>query len=156
MGDSASSAKFIDEECLLGDRQASAFVHTLFDIVHTWDDLIDGDIPVTAAAVSKAFRDAIVVLPNLPFYAQNYASLHPLLDAAILDWMTANTMESGGEAGSVSFVIRSSYVQILLRAAQIVGGFDHAAAIAPRVRNLIHSEGLGAYMASLGREHRRP
>ena len=148
---------FIGQECLLGDESAIAFARVLLDVMHTWDDLIDGDRQPSADAVHRAFRAALVLLPGSAFYTAHFAHLYPLLDAAMLDWLTANELESTGGVLDlqIAFVIRSSYVQILMRCAQIVGGWEHAVKVAPGIRRAVHAEGMANYIQALRAENRR-
>ena len=148
---------FIGKECLLGDESAIAFARVLLAVMHTWDDLIDGDRQPSASEVHGAFRSALILLPGSAFYNAHFAHIYPLLDAALIDWLTANELEASGAVLDlqIAFIIRSSYVQILIRCAQIVGGWDHALKVAPAIRRAVHAEGMANYIEALRAEHRR-
>jgi hypothetical protein len=139
-------------DLLLGHEDAVAFNLALMDVLHLWDDLIDGDKPVTPEDVHKAFRLALVVIPGNPFYRRHFDQLHPLIDPLILNWLTANDMEARGEQLDIAWVIRSDYCNVLLKSLEIVGGFDHARRVWPDVRAYWHSEGFNQYLTSLAEE----
>jgi hypothetical protein len=155
--DAKQEKLFIEQTLLLGDPHAARFVQAICEVFHLWDDLIDQDRQLSAADIHKAFRLALVEIPAMLFYAQNFSVLHSLIDAVVLNWLAANKLEKSKEKSDleIAFIVRSSYQDIVLRCAQIVGGFDHAATVAPELRRVIHSEGFDKYMAALKQENRR-
>lgn len=136
---------------VLHDADAARFVSLIFGAAHLFDDLADRDKPVTPAEVLQAFRTLAVDLPANPFYRAHFEQLHPLLDVFILSWSTANAFEAGDdeEMLRIAYVIRSDYMNLVLRAAQILHGFDYAQRISPKLRELWHVEGWQGYLKSL-------
>lgn len=142
-------------EALLAHEPAVMLNAALIDLLHIWDDLVDRDKPVTDEDVHRAFRLALVVIPANPFYQQHFSALHPLLDNLILNWLAANQMERQPESPidlPVAFVIRSDYCNFLLKSMVLVGGFDHARAMWPKVRRFWHGEGYEGYLQALAEE----
>jgi hypothetical protein len=99
--------------------------------------------------IHAAFRNALVVIPANDFYRANFHLLHPLLDNLILNWLTANKMETDKEQLDIAWVIRSDYCNVLLKCLQIVGGFDYARSVWPGVRKMWHGEGYETYLENL-------
>lgn len=141
-------------DVLLGHKSAIEFCLMLVDAAHVWDDLVDGDKPVAAADVHRAFESLLLDIPGNVFYQQNFAQLHPLLGNAVINWHAANTLESAGGALDlqIAFISRSSYCDVILKAIEIVGGRDHAKNVWPGVRRFVHGEGYEKYLTSLAAE----
>ena len=78
-----TSVREFFEHFLLGNQAAVNFNLLFRDILHTWDDLIDRDKPVSGEAIHQAFRAALVLLPANPFYRDWLEKLlrKPLEDA---------------------------------------------------------------------------
>ncbi len=134
-------------EVLLGNVDAVEFCDLIFGISQTWDDLVDGDKKVTPAKINKVFMDAMIRLPQQQFYARHYPQLFPVLQSCLYDWLTANELERGSEhEKTLAFVLRDSLSAIVVYCASIIGGHDHAIAVAPAVRKYLHDETLGDYL----------
>lgn len=136
---------------VLRDEDAARFVALIAGAAHLFDDLADRDRVATPQEVLQAFRALAVHLPANPFYRAHFEQLHPLLDVFILSWGTANAFEAGDdeEMLRIAYVIRSDYMNLVLRAAQILHGFDYALHIAPKLRELWHVEGWRGYLKAL-------
>lgn len=143
---------------LKGHADACIFIDTVFDIAHTLDDLTDRDKPVSTAQTQSAFRSALIDLPRNPFYAQHCALLNAALHTAFLNWLASNNLEARAdddEAKDVSFILRSSYVDLITVCAYIVGGEAWAVQVAADARINASNEGKVKYLASLKEEKRR-
>ena len=148
-GDEERIAKI--QAILLGNRDAAVFVAMVFRIFHAWDDLIDKDAPVPDAEINMAFYLAMVQVPRNPFYRANFAELSPIVSQAIANWMYATQAER--EAPSeATFIVRSSYVDILLKSAEIVGGLNYAVGAQHAIREWFHAEGYAQYLTNLQNE----
>jgi hypothetical protein len=136
---------------LKGNSEAIEFYGLLAGISQTWDDLIDGDgVEITPEVVNAMMWDALVELPNNPFYARHFPRLNTLVQQTILDWLAANELEAGGTADKrVSFILRDSLAGVLVHCAYLTGGYEWANEIAPAVRRYIHDEDFDSY----AREH---
>jgi hypothetical protein len=147
--DTASLSQF-----LLGDEEATAFVVSLFTVLHCWDGLVDKDRPVADAEIDAAFTAALVDLPTNPFYQRHFGQLQPLMSVALANWKAANRLEESGDNAvlQIAFVIRSDYCSLVLKAMELVGGRDHMLTHSALVRQWFHSEGFEAYRAALLRE----
>lgn len=132
------------------------FCGLLGQIQQVWDDLVDGDKPVSVGQVNQAFFNAILVLPLNPFYCQHFAELQPIMRLGMMDWLTANQLEKGDDHDqSLAFMLRDSIVSIVVQSAYLVGGHDWAVAKAPEIRRYFHDEALADYLREK-HEHEGP
>lgn len=153
MPQSVAEPKFL-AECLQGNRDAVLFVQRLIDLAHFWDDLIDGDKKLSHADINGAMQSALVDLPLNPFYQRHLPTLMPLVIVAIHNWKAATDFERGSSEHlkQVAFVLRSSYVDVLVMCAHLIGGWEHASEWVPRIREIVHDEGFDGFKAALEAE----
>lgn len=139
-----------------GNRQAYDFLTAMFDVLHFWDDLIDRETDPSPEQINRAMWDALVTIPENPFYCQNFQALMPLLKTAIWNWQAANVMERTDDAldKQIAFIVRSTYVDLVSMCAYIVGGRDWAHEVALEARRQTSGEGFDEYLAALSREKR--
>lgn len=139
---------------MLGNMAAVEFLVSVIEVLHVWDDLIDHDQPVSDTTINNAFYALLVTIPSNPFYRQNFDRLNPILVNAITNWHIANRMERVGDAyqHSISFILRSSYVDLTTQAAVIVGGLEHGAEVGYHNRLFAHKETLDGYLENLAIE----
>lgn len=137
-----------------GNESAAEFLRLVTDVAHVWDDLIDRDVDVDPETIDRALLTSLVFLPNNEFYRQNFNLLHPVLLAAVNNWRVANDLEAGGMEDDlrIAFITRSSYIDLALQTAFIVGGFDWARTVGPTLRRFVHAEGWEAYQSNLNAE----
>lgn len=146
-------------EAVKGDLEALAFLQLITSILHSWDDLIDKDKRLTDAQINECFWQALVVLPRNKFYAKYFAELNPILISAILNWITANQLEDDylfhGDtmASEIAFIIRSTYCELVIQSAMLIGGFEWGQTISFQVRKLWHNERLAGYQDNLRKQH---
>lgn len=134
-----------------GNQAAAQFLSTVVSVLHTWDDLIDRDKPVSPEEINAAFVSALIDLPRNQFYVRHFDLLNPLLLSAINNWMVANQLEStlDMEDKRIAFISRSSYVDLITQVAFLLGGADWVNEIGPQIRRFTHSEGWEGYLKNL-------
>ncbi len=95
-------------------------------ISQIWDDLYDGDKPVSKSQVNNMMMSALLEIPTNPFYQQHYLQLMPVVQHCLMTWLDANTMEKLGEERDlqVSYIIRSVTTELLVHMAGLVGGIE--------------------------------
>ncbi len=142
---------------LKGDRAAFALITELFEVLHFWDDLIDGDREVAAQEVNSRMWSALVGVQENPFWQRNFHALMPVLKVAIANWHAANEMERTADEQDkrIAFILRSTYVDLVTAAAYIVGGKEWAGQVALDARRDTSAEGWEAYLAALQNEKRK-
>ncbi|MCG7931974.1 MAG: hypothetical protein N0E44_18230 [Candidatus Thiodiazotropha lotti] len=123
-----------------GDESAIAFMQVLSEVSQIWDDLIDRDKDVTNDSINQAFIALISTIPRNRFYIDNFSEVQPLIEGAILDWLTANEFENEGGDLNVSFVLRDNLANVLIGVAKILGGMNHAISLSPRIRQYVHGD----------------
>lgn len=142
-----------------GNTDAIQFCAMIVDMVAVYDDVIDKDNENhTDLAVHSMMHNALFGLPYNKFYQANFALLNPLLMNSIANWRIANELEAMSktvkddgtnysyEDLSISFIIRSSYADILRMVAFITGGDAHSIQAGIEIRRYVHAEGLAAYL----------
>lgn len=136
------------------DASASEFLHTVTQIAHVWDDLIDQDQPILADQIHQAFVQALVALPLNAFYRRHFDMLHPVLVSSISNWLVANELERAGSMDDlrIAFISRSSYVDLVTQVAFLVGGFPWVRSVGPEIRRFAHEEGWDVYLENLETE----
>ncbi len=139
-----------------GNADAAAFLTTIVEVLHFWDDLIDDDRALSNTEINERMWQALVLLPRNRFYREHLNDLSPILAQAVLNWMTANTMENkvggGGLDLPIAFIIRSSYVDLISQVALICGGFQWAQQITLAARRSAHGETYPGYLANLDKQ----
>jgi hypothetical protein len=136
-------------ELFKGDETAVSLVYDLYFISHVWDDLVDGDKPVSPDVVSKAFQKALIDVNLNRFFRDNAAMILPVLLNATLLWHGANDLERDGgqHALEVAHVIRCAGGDIAMICAAIIGGTDYAKRHAAEIRMLAQQDCLADYLA---------
>ena len=142
------------ERWMQGDRFAVALLLDLGFITQVWDDCVDGDKVLAREAVDGAFIRALCTLPRNPFWLRHQVNLLPLLEAWIVDWQTATTIEQGQAMDPtlmrVAWLIRDSSAALIVACARIIGGWEWAQEVALEVRAALHDEPFEDYVG----EHR--
>jgi hypothetical protein len=138
-------------DALAGHEQAVDYCLLLIRVASVWDDLVDGDKPVTTEDVNAGFMAALIDLPMHPFFRQHGAFLMPVLIQSANDWQTANLFEkSGGEyEHHISYVIRSSVMNVVTVCAYIVGGSDLAKQANAKVHYGLTRETFADYLNTI-------
>lgn len=135
-------------------REHPAAIELVKDFVyvaHLWDDLIDRDRPRSDEHINAAFWKALVDIPMNPFYQTHFRWLHPVVTTAITNWEAATRMEREGRDADleISYITRSSYTDLIIQSAYLIGGREHAREVTPTIRRFIHQEGFAKYKANL-------
>lgn len=134
---------------LLCDLQAVHMVRAIAFVSHIWDDLIDGDQPVSKSQINEAFHAATVGLLSNPFVQRNAQAIWPVLEMGILNWHGANDLERLGtdHALQVAHVTRCAVGDVAVLAASLIHGHQKAASMAAELRMLVQQDSLEDYMA---------
>ncbi len=127
---------------LKDNTAAIDLVNAYSSISQTWDDLHDGDKPVTKSQVNAMMMLALIDIPTNPFYQQHYLELMPVVQHVLMTWLDANTLEATGDERDlqVSYIIRSVTTDLMIHVAGIVGGTLWRRQAALAIRHAIYSD----------------
>lgn len=136
---------------LKGHADAIRLVNQWHQVLHLWDDLIDGDKPIAAERANQAFALALVDIPANPFFQAHSAKLLPLLSSGITSWHVANTMERNGcrELLAQAHMHRIQVGSVFVACAEIIGGRDWAVEVGPLMWQLTQGDRLTDYMREM-------
>lgn len=135
-----------------GNKDALAFLNMISKIAHVWDDLYDRDREVSRDEINAVFWCALIELPANAFYREHESVLRPVIAQSILNWTIANQFENNDERLEIAYIIRSSYIDVALVSALLIGGPEHAAKVGVGLRAWNHGETPKEYLDHLKAE----
>ncbi len=131
------------EKVLQGDSEAIHFCETIWGLSQIWDDLVDGDKDVTSHSINRMMWDAMVTLPNNPFYRYHFDTLNPLVQSAIVDWVDSNELAKGNvNQKCAAYVLRDTITTIVIHCARLIGGYEWMREISMEVRTALYNESV--------------
>ena len=124
------------------DPDAIALVNAFSRVSQIWDDLHDGDKPVSRDQVDYMMMMALLDIPGNRFYQANFHALFPVIQHCLFSWLDANTLEETGDDRDlqVSYIIRSSTTDLIIHVAGLVGGAHWRRQAALAVRRYIYHD----------------
>lgn len=139
--------EFLDQ-VFLGNAAAVDLAVMLSRISHVWDDLIDGDKPVSGKDINQVFYALLIELPSNPFYRQHMDTLLPLMAMGALNYEIANSYEKVGTIDrlALAHVLRYSAADVLTAIALIIGGPDWVRKVGPELRQRCQKDTLENYL----------
>lgn len=143
-----------DTEFLLyafkGNQSAVDFVLMVARVAGVWDALIDKDEPVSETDINDAFWLLAIEMPGNAFYRAHMDDLRPVMATGIVNWITANTMETMDfRAVEIAHVIRYGIADVAIMAALLCGGREWATEVGPELRLRAQRSDLAEYINSL-------
>lgn len=128
------------------NKAAAALVADIIRIGKLWDDLHDRDKDYTDRDLYEAFWSALVSIPSNGFYRENFDTIQPLVQSAIVSWSLSEVMESRpGISREIAHVIRYGAAEIVVMAAGICGGRNWAIEVGPEIWTRIMREDFAAF-----------
>lgn len=142
------SPKFL--EWSNGNELAAQFLDGVYQTVHLWDDVVDGD-PCEEARVNRTFFWLLCELPRNAFFAEYRLFLTAVMQAYIEQWFAANALErtEDPDKQARAFGLRDSALGLIGQVAYIVGGYDHMLTVSGEVLELLTDEKLDEYREAL-------
>ncbi|WP_337267518.1 hypothetical protein [Oryzifoliimicrobium ureilyticus] len=125
-------------DCLLrwtgGNAPAAAFLAEIAEIARLADDIVDED-EHRQRNVCWLLSRVLTVLPLNPFYLAHGRDLAPLLNTLIVDWQLSDAYRLSGDPlkQTHGFVRREGIANLVTAVAGILGGYEHARAVAADV-----------------------
>jgi hypothetical protein len=137
------------------NQEAVDAVNTITGICDVWDDLIDGDRVVTAAAINTAFTKALVGLHQNAFYKRHEAQFFGLMVIGINAWLDANELQNSAleKWRMLAFYLRTFGFEIAHLAAMLAGGFDHMRRVSMEMRTFFENETYAEWEHRMGASH---
>ena len=127
---------------LKDDPAAVDLANAYSQVSQVWDDLVDGDKPVSRDQVNGMMMQALVDIPKNRFFQLHYLDLMPMVQHCLMTWLDANTLEAQGNDRDlyVSYVIRSVTTDLIIHLAGLVGGTFWRRQAALAIRQAIYRD----------------
>lgn len=131
------------------DAAAISISHSLLELCHAWDDIVDGD-PITQDQVNSAFSLALFDLPKHPYWFQFGLNVHFL--NVYLRWRDANIIEADPSSTdndlSKTYMLRAGIYDLFVIIAYHLYGDEWAKTIGVTVRKF-YGETLAEYVEEM-------
>lgn len=128
-----------------GDAAAIEYLDAIAALVYLADDSVDEDLPFATRQdyMLRILWLTLVRLPSNPFHARFGGSMAPLVMEILVFWQKSDEWKQTGDLKRklFGFVRRENIDGLVVAVAGIVGGADHAKAVAERIMELCHSHG---------------
>ena len=98
--DSDNRELIVNEICGT-NTSAREYIDILCEIWRTWDDIQDGDFPVTRHDILSSFKHLFVTLPTNTFFNEHRALLLSQHISMYNAWIAANEWELGDETDQI-------------------------------------------------------
>jgi hypothetical protein len=142
--------KTVDQlrKCFQNNESAVELALMIIGIADVWDDLVDGDEPVTRNDVNRAMWFALSGLPRNAFYRQFQDELLPLMEVGIFNWIASDELRrrGGTKELEIANVIRHGVSDVFVHMARLIGGFEWAAQAAVDIKLLAQNDTLEEYL----------
>jgi hypothetical protein len=130
------------------DKDAADFLFDFFAVCHLWDDLIDKDVERSEDDINRAFFTAFIELPENRYYQRYFRDIQPVMANAMMEWMTANSLERSRRT-DISYTLRCSIVSLIHQAAYLCGGYEWATSVGEEIRLKTQNETYKQYIGEL-------
>jgi purine-cytosine permease-like protein len=130
-----------------GNHHALNMYRAFVDMLHTWDDLVDKDKPVSEVEINKAFLICLVYLPGNPFYRSIQEAILPMWLVVVSSYETANKFEADKDPHGIeiSHSLRYAAGSIIAYAVHVCVGPEKAREVLPAVWKNIFYERFDEY-----------
>lgn len=130
-----------------GNVDALNMFHTIVNLAHVWDDLIDKDKPVSDESINNAFLSALVYLPANPFYQRIQSQILPLWMTVISAYDTANKFERDKDEHGLEIAHNLRYAtgHIVVFMSQACLGYERAQGFMPEIWKTIVDDRIDDY-----------
>lgn len=124
-----------------GDKHAAWLSLAILHILHTWDDLIDRDVPISDNSINSAFLVAMTDVSVSPLWDIEMVNLMRLV---YFKWQAANKFENDAEATdntlAKAWMLRASCYDFFVAIANKLYGATWAEKISPIVYSFYGEE----------------
>jgi len=130
-----------------GNIDALEMCKALKVLLHTWDDIIDKDKPVSDELINNAFLICLVHLQINPFYIRIQPAIIPMWITIVSSYETANKFEKDKDPKGleISHMLRYAAGEIVAYAIYVCVGAERAREILPDFWKAFASESYEDY-----------
>lgn len=130
-------------------EDAVAFCASAYRLCQVWDDLIDNG-HAAPSEINSAFQDAVLEWNRNKFFNEHHHALTALLGSVILQWHTANAIESAKDQALLpcAYMLRAGVLHLFAFCVYLQQGMDAAKIIAPRIYSM-YAEPFDGYMQEI-------
>lgn len=130
-----------------GNQYALNMYRDFVDLLHTWDDLVDKDKPVSEVEINRAFLTCLVYLPANPFYRSIQEAILPMWVVVVSSYEAANKFEVDKDPHGIeiSHGLRYAAGNIIAYAVHACVGAEKAREVLPEVWKAIFHERFDEY-----------
>lgn len=114
-----------------GNSEARQLMWAVWDFEHLYDDLVDGDRPVSTEDAAKVLIAFVKELSFNSFWREHAQDLFPLLVSAANRWCDGDewALSEDPTKQAQAPVVRCGDVDFFLQVAYCVGGWEHMRAV---------------------------
>jgi len=129
-------------EWFLGDAQACAFIERMGEAIEFTDDLVDGDVEISAERVVRNMMALMITLPNNDFFIRNRTYLTPILIHTASAWLDSEELKDSEDERHkmLAFHLRNLSLELYHATAFLVGGWEHLRKIGVDMRTFFAIE----------------
>jgi hypothetical protein len=129
-------------EWMMGNGEAVKFLKILGNITQAADDLADQDVHACPASIAHLLHQTMVLLPACDFFLRNAKWFVPLFNTSVSIWSQTDrwAKEDSETAKLFGFVYREHFEQVIVQAALLVAGWDHACYVADDMNKFYHRD----------------
>lgn len=123
-----------------GNADAARLIRDMANLARMADDLVDeGENP--QGRLSQILELALLNLPANPFFIRHHATLAGVVMEMLAYWRLGDAFRTSGNERQemFGFVYRESCDRLPVVVAGIIGGVDHALAVAEEVYQMMHA-----------------
>jgi purine-cytosine permease-like protein len=130
-----------------GNQDALNMYRAFVNLAHTWDDMVDGDKPVSADDINRAFLTCLVYLPANPFYRAIQEQILPMWLVVVSSYETANAFEKAKDPHGIEIAhsLRYAAGNIVAYAVHVCLGAEKAKEVLPEVWKAMFYERFDDY-----------
>jgi hypothetical protein len=112
-----------------GNLDALNMYRAFVSLLHTWDDMVDKDKPLTEKQINEAFLTCLVYLPANPFYRHIQDQILPMWVIVVSGYAAANHFEREKDPHGIEIAhsLRYAAGNIIAYAIHICVGAEEAA-----------------------------
>lgn len=130
-----------------GNEDALNMYRAFVSLLHTWDDMVDKDKPLTEWQINEAFLTCLVYLPANPFYRHIQDQIFPMWLVVVSGYAAANKFERDKDAHGIEIAhsLRYAAGNIIAYAIHVCVGAEEAAKQIPDMWKSVFYERFDDY-----------